>query len=244
VVSKDKRWYVINGLSAGNHVVADKTATCTSSPAHYSVTVPPDAEGKNFSFNFRSDSPRLPFLSLLLSKKTIFWDDLSEDPTICYFDCAFASDFGWRSSLNSKWEWGQPTCGSLTGGHTGPNAISYNSDGYYNSDIVFPVSLRSPIIDCSAYENVTLEFWRWLEVEPNSYDQARIEISNGDGMWYTIWSNPNTTIWDAEWTRQVIDISAWAAGEPTVTIRWVMGPTDGIIQYCGWNIDDIRITGQ
>ncbi|MCF8056876.1 MAG: immune inhibitor A [Desulfocapsa sp.] len=177
------------------------------------------------------------------SKKTIFWDDLSEDPTICYFDCAFASDFGWRSSWFSKWEWGQPTCGSLTGGHTGPNAISYNSDGYYDSNM-FPVSLLSPIIDCSAYENVTLEFWRWLEVEQNLFDNAKVEVSNGDGIWHTVWSNPNSTILDTEWTKEVIDISAWAGKQSFVTIRWVMGATDSDVEYCGWNIDDIRITGQ
>jgi len=39
------------------------------------------------------------------------------------------------------------------------------------------------------------------------------------------------------------DISAVADGQPTVYIRWVMGPTDGSVRYCGWNIDDVELLG-
>lgn len=239
-VSKDHRWYVINGLPAGNHVVRESTGACTSTPGSYLVTVPPDAEERNFSFASRGN---LPFLSLLLSKKIIFQDDLSEDPAICYLDCAFTGYTRWSSTLFGKWEWGEPSCGTLTGGHTGLNAISYNLDGNYDGDM-FPISLMSPALDCSDYETVTLEFWRWLEVEQSLFDRAKIEITNGGGTWHTIWENPNTTIRDSEWTRVVIDISEWAGKESRVFIRWVMGPTDSHVEYCGWNIDDILVTGE
>jgi hypothetical protein len=29
--------------------------------------------------------------------------------------------------------------------------------------------------------------------------------------------------------------------QPTVYLRWVLGPTDGSVTYPGWNIDDIEI---
>jgi hypothetical protein len=48
---------------------------------------------------------------------------------------------------------------------------------------------------------------------------------------------------DAEWTQVKVDLTEWAAGEPTVYIRWSMGPTDEIITYYGWNIDDVEIRG-
>ena len=38
-----------------------------------------------------------------------------------------------------------------------------------------------------------------------------------------------------------LDISAIADDQPTVYLRWTMGPTDGGWQYCGWNIDDIEV---
>jgi len=39
------------------------------------------------------------------------------------------------------------------------------------------------------------------------------------------------------------DISAVAAGQAAVFIRWRMGPTDDFVTYPGWNIDDIEIWG-
>jgi hypothetical protein len=39
----------------------------------------------------------------------------------------------------------------------------------------------------------------------------------------------------------VLDISAVADGQPTVYIRWTMGPTDAGVTYPGWNIDDVEI---
>jgi hypothetical protein len=39
-----------------------------------------------------------------------------------------------------------------------------------------------------------------------------------------------------------INIRDVADDQPTVYLRWVMGPTDAGGTWCGWNIDDIRIT--
>jgi hypothetical protein len=38
-----------------------------------------------------------------------------------------------------------------------------------------------------------------------------------------------------------LDISGYADHQPTVYLRWVMGPTDGSVTYPGWNIDDVEI---
>jgi hypothetical protein len=34
-----------------------------------------------------------------------------------------------------------------------------------------------------------------------------------------------------------------ADDQPTVYIRWTMGPTDGSVTYPGWNIDDVSLLG-
>jgi len=47
---------------------------------------------------------------------------------------------------------------------------------------------------------------------------------------------------DGAWIHQTFDISALADGQPAVYIRWSMGPTDGSVTYCGWNIDDVAIS--
>jgi hypothetical protein len=37
------------------------------------------------------------------------------------------------------------------------------------------------------------------------------------------------------------DISEYADNQPTVYLRWTMGPTDGGLRFCGWNIDNVRV---
>jgi hypothetical protein len=47
---------------------------------------------------------------------------------------------------------------------------------------------------------------------------------------------------DGSWTRVAYDISAIADGQPSVQVRWGLGPTDGGLVLCGWNIDDVAFT--
>lgn len=245
-ISKDHLWYVVNGLTEGNHTLTASATGCKASPAQYQLTVPPDASGKNFALSKISTSKSLPFTSLLLNRKPIFEDDLSNNPNVCYLDCAFSGNRGWRSvfSFVTEWRWAVPSCGGITAGYTGNYALSYNPLGNYYANTSLPRVLMSPVIDCTGFKGVQLEFWRWLEVEGSANDTAKIEVTNGDGNWHTIWSNPPSTLRDTEWNKQVFDISPWADNQSAVTIRWVMGPTNPTLQYCGWNIDDIRVTGR
>jgi len=50
-------------------------------------------------------------------------------------------------------------------------------------------------------------------------------------------------VWDPAWNLIELAISEWANLQPVIYIRFVMGPTDGSLQYCGWNIDDLEIFG-
>ena len=155
-------------------------------------------------------------------------------------------DPGWQTE--GLWAWGQPTGGGgahgspdPTSGHTGLNVYGYNLDGDYESDLPERYLTTNPI-DCSGLQDVHLTFRRWLGVEEPLYDRAYIHVSNDGYEWAKIWENA-ATIADDHWVFQDFYIAGVADGEPTVYVRWTMGPTDYDWQYCGWNIDDIEIYG-
>ncbi|RKX24319.1 MAG: hypothetical protein DRP45_08480, partial [Candidatus Zixiibacteriota bacterium] len=158
------------------------------------------------------------------------------------------SDPHWTTS--GDWEFGVPTGGGShngdpTSGFTGSNVYGYNLSGDYASDL--PTTyLTTAAIDCSDKYAVQLEFYRWLGVESNnSYDEATVEVSN-DGVGYTtIWAatDQGSAVSDASWQLQNFNISSIADNQPTVYVRWGMGPTDVTLTYPGWNIDDVRILG-
>ncbi len=156
------------------------------------------------------------------------------------------SDPGWTTE--GQWAWGQPTGGGgqygepdPTSGHTGPNVYGYNLSGDYTNGMS-ETHLTSAAIDCSDLEGAHLTFWRWLGVEQPTYDHAYVRVSNNGSNWITLWSN-SAEVADSSWQFQEFDIASVADGQSTVYLRWTMGTTDGSWQYCGWNIDDIEITG-
>ncbi|NIN01618.1 MAG: hypothetical protein GTO24_27035, partial [candidate division Zixibacteria bacterium] len=103
------------------------------------------------------------------------------------------------------------------------------------------VHLTSLPIDCSGLYKVHLKFWRWLGVESPVFDHAYVRVSVDGSNWTTVWENTEE-IADNSWVEMDIDIRDIADDQPTVYLRWTMGPTDAGGTYCGWNIDDIRIT--
>ncbi len=157
-------------------------------------------------------------------------------------------DFSPLWSTTGLWEFGQPTGdgGAYGGpdpesGYTGTNVYGYNLAGDYENNMSEEYLTSSPI-NCSGAFDVHLSFWRWLGVERPLYDHAEVRVSTNGGDWTTIWEN-GSTISDTEWVYQEFDIADLVDGESTVRLRWTMGPTDSGWQYCGWNIDDISLTG-
>jgi hypothetical protein len=156
------------------------------------------------------------------------------------YSFALDTDPGW--STTGAWAFGHPTgAGSHlkdpSNGHTGINVYGYNLSGDYTNNLT-PKYLTTTALDCSDYTNVELRFWRWLGVEVN--DHAGIEVSTDGTTWMQVWSN-TTTISEATWTHPTYNLAALADQQPTVYIRWVMGPTDVSVTYPGWNIDDGEI---
>jgi len=162
-----------------------------------------------------------------------------------FFEEMMDSDPGWTTQ--GLWAYGTPTGGGgqygnpdPTSGYTGSNVYGYNLSGDYQNSLSEQHLTTGPI-DCSGRQHVSLSFWRWLGVETPSYDHAYLRVSNNGTSWITIWENTSETT-DAEWTEMEYDISAVADGEATVYLRWTQGTTDGSWQYCGWNIDDLRLS--
>jgi len=155
------------------------------------------------------------------------------------------TDPGW--SMEGNWEFGVPLgggvyCSDPTSGHTGTNVYGYNLSGDY-ADNMPEYYLTTMAMDCSGYENVTLNFWRWLGVESVWFDHAKVEVSNDGSNWTVVWEHNDNTVCDSAWVECIYDISDVADVQSTVYIRWTMGPTDGSVTYPGWNIDDVCLIG-
>ncbi|RKX81847.1 MAG: hypothetical protein DRP70_17225, partial [Spirochaetes bacterium] len=166
----------------------------------------------------------------------------------------FETNKGW--TLSGEFERGAP--GGLGGDHGNPdpgsayagsNVLGVDLTGLDNYSGDYETSLadraykaESPAIDCSDYNNITLSFFRWLNVEQPAYDHAYIDINNGTG-WQQIWTN-TAGIEDAAWSQQNFDISTYANEQAMVQIRFCMGGSDTSWQYSGWNIDDLIVSGE
>ncbi len=156
------------------------------------------------------------------------------------------SDPDWTTE--GQWEFGVPQGGGgpqsydPTSGYTGANVYGYNLAGNYENNIA-EYCLTTSALNCTLAENVNLSFWRWLGVESSLFDHAKIQVSNNGTNWTDVWVNGEGNLADSSWVYCEYNISAVADGQPTVFIRWCMGPTDFSAAYAGWNIDDVCLDG-
>ncbi|MFH0952774.1 MAG: carboxypeptidase regulatory-like domain-containing protein [Verrucomicrobiota bacterium] len=152
---------------------------------------------------------------------------------------------GW--STEGQWAFGHPTgggshCLDPAAGHTGTNVYGYNLAGDY-VDNMPAYYLTSTPLDCSGFQNVHLQFWRWLGVESSIWDGAAVEASTNGVDWITAWEHSGSSFCDGTWVQVSYDISGIADTQAAVYLRWRMGPTDSSVTYPGWNIDDICLLG-
>ena len=166
--------------------------------------------------------------------------------SIVQYEWNMDSDPGWTTE--GDWEYGQPagTGGDHgnpdpTSGFTGTNVYGYNLNGGYPNELP-ETHLTSAAIDCSNLFNTNLTFQAWLGVEQPAYDHAYFRISNDGETWYNLWENTETMD-GGSWIEFNFNISEYADNEESVYLRWTMGSTDGGWTFCGWNIDDVQISG-
>ena len=153
------------------------------------------------------------------------------------------SDPGW--SVTGGWAFGIPAgggshAGDPTGGASGANVYGYDLAGDY-VDNMLEQTLTSGPLDLSSAIGSTLEFQRWLGIESATYDHARVELSTDGTNWDVLWDHSGSAVDESAWSLHSFDISALADGQPMISLRWVIGTTDGSVTYPGWNLDDIRV---
>lgn len=160
------------------------------------------------------------------------------------------SDPGWSIAAGSEWQWGTPLgLGSVnkdpTSAHSGTHVYGYDLAGDGNYAVNLPAKyLATTALDCTNRYGVHLRFWRWLGVESAfHFDEATMEVSSNGASWTVIWRATDTgaNVADTVWKFQDFDISAVADNQPSVYVRWGMGPTDDSQNYPGWNIDDVEL---
>lgn len=165
-----------------------------------------------------------------------------------HFD--FEEESGWQAE--EGWRLGRPggAGGTDEGGVPDPDA-AYSGEAVYGYDLagdyppgMAPAALTTPVLDLAGVSRGMLRFRRWLGVQgrPDA-DRARVELSVSRGPWTVLWQNAERVA-DQGWALVSYDLPAAAAGSPSVRLRWMMGPSDGQGQSCGWNIDEVELLGQ
>lgn len=189
--------------------------------------------------------------TLEIQRSTILNVTNPDDVSLVY---TLDSNPGWTTT--GQWAFGAPTGQGgadhgnpdPTAGATGSNVFGVNLNGDYAVSVTAQRNLTAGPVDLSNTTDAALNFKRWLNTDFQPFVSATVQVSNNGSAWTTIWDNgsANETA-DAAWTDQTFDISAVAAGQPTVYVRWGYAVLDsGAYNYSGWNIDDVTIsaTGQ
>lgn len=112
----------------------------------------------------------------------------------------------------------------------------------------------SPVLDCTGINEVELRFSRWLSCGWYGNERVRVQVSNDGATWVDVWNNNFTFGWknlcDFSWTPFTYNISAVAANQPRVQVRFGIGPCDypqwltlwgWFERFTGWCIDDFSV---
>ncbi|MEG4109688.1 DUF4347 domain-containing protein [Microcoleus sp. S13_C5] len=111
----------------------------------------------------------------------------------------------------------------------GGNASTALHDYYY---------LTSPVINTNTSGSVVFDYYRWLNSDYAPYMTNKVEIFNGSS-WTPLWINSQGT-YDAAWTPQSFDISAYKSANTQIRFGFNIG-SNGVYTIGSWNIDDVKI---
>ncbi|MFH1745419.1 MAG: C25 family cysteine peptidase [Planctomycetota bacterium] len=167
-------------------------------------------------------------------------------PTMQY-EWPLDSDPGWSTA--GQWAFGKPLGGGgssygnpdPTSGYTGNSVYGVNLNGDYSTSVGGPYYLTLGPIDLTDCTDVSLKFQRWLNTDYQPFVYATFDVSNNGSNWTQVWENGGSEIADSAWSLYEYDLSATAADQATVYVRWGYQVTSGAWAYSGWNIDDIEI---
>ena len=150
----------------------------------------------------------------------------------------------WTSSSDASWEWSVPSPLSVSGDpittHTGTHILGTKifGDGRYPRDAT--TSITTPAIETWMYDEVHLQYWRWLSVEDGVYDRASVVV-NGTTVWQNAESGDGSLDHvDHEWRFKDIDVTALAGS--SITASWQL-TSDRSRELGGWTLDDVCLVG-
>lgn len=175
-------------------------------------------------------------------------------PEDVYFQDDFESGFGW--TLEGEWEITSPSgFGGVAEGGSGGTDPFFAWDGFsvlgvdltgfgtsfgnYENGITSAEHATSPVFDASGRSEARVRFVRWLCTERSRYDQSFVEAWDGTN-WTRLWTNPDVSFSDAEWTPFEVDATTVLAGRSDAQLRFGVA-TDGDVRYCGWNVDGLQV---
>ena len=164
------------------------------------------------------------------------------------------NDGGLISDNPAGWQWGIPANGP-TSAYSGVKLWgtvlndNYPAGSNFTLDTPMPFFIESPLAE--------LEFWHWYDTEA-SFDGGNVKVSADGGTNWTVitpltgytgtantW-NPlsGEPIFDGHdqgfWEFLEFDLSGYIG--QSIIIRWHFG-SDSSIQYPGWFIDDVSVSG-
>lgn len=107
-------------------------------------------------------------------------------------------------------------------------------DSDWAGTVAMDESLRSGIIDCSAYKNVTLQFTHYFAAYTT--ENADVDVRLGNGSWQNVarYDGANSS------GNVSLDLSAIADGQPDVEIRFRYWNANW--EYF-WQVDNVRLCG-
>ena len=155
---------------------------------------------------------------------------------------------------DGQWQFGMPTGRGAdehgnpdpSAGHTGENVYGVNLRGDYAIAVDGPHYLTAGPFDCSRFEDVKLQFARWLNTDQADFVDATVEVSNDGNSWAIVWAYADTEaeLMDEKWTVVTYDIGDKADYQQQVYIRWGYEVFDQEAwALSGWNIDDVVVSG-
>lgn len=185
-------------------------------------------------YNAAGDSPNCPIWSFKTSP--VFNLPFTEN-----FDASTSLPLGWETKqlepslpADRTWRFDNPNGMYVQGNFSGNFAIYDGSYGGYVYSPNVRAILTTPAINCSDASSVTLGFDNYYQHYSTGYVGANVLVSNDGETWNIVKTFDNTTTWDPV----SIDISAYAANQKTVYVRWSW---DAYAYY--WLVDNVIIHG-
>lgn len=206
-------------------------------------------EYEDGSEQFFPNNPADPFFDVFVGEATpIYCTDFESDPVL----------EGWRHGLlagqptggGDDWQWGAPNgragdpFAALSGTSVFGNDLGGPGfDGLYQPDRVSFAEM--PSVDVAGFDNVRVQYWRWLGVEDGFYDRATLTV-DGQGVWENAATpaderSKSLHHRDRQWVFHDIDITGALTNDEPV-IRFELSSDSGL-EFGGWTIDDLCLVG-